>query len=174
MPDDPRDIRTPKVPPAAVRAQTADPEHEFSGPDLTPVDGMSLPQETNHRATSAAVDSRIALSLIARLQKEQETSTAEVRAYAAADKADHAEMKGEIRQIKDHVGDVRETLGKVSGQLQILVGDRSIQQKTDAHERSATLEYTLDVKKSIWKTVLKVFGVVFGGIAGFYVAKYFQ
>lgn len=117
-----RDVRKPIVPPPAVRAQTAAPINEpFDEEDLTPVEGTPLRQLTK-RAESAAASSKGAFAAIRKLEDE-------FRKSVDRDIKDHQSMREAIDACRDDVGelskvmgDVRENVGKMSGQLETLVG----------------------------------------------------
>lgn len=136
MPQD-RDKLNPITPPAAVRAQTAQPIHETD--ELTPVDGDAVTQMTKRAGQSAAA-SKAAFREIGELRRE-------LRAVNDRDVRDHNIMmstSGKIEVRVDEIGrdvaDLRENMGEVRGTLHVLVNQLDADRKEREVERREAAE----------------------------------
>lgn len=191
MPDD-RDVLKKKTPPAGVRAQTA---AEFEEDDLTPLEGDQATQ-TLKRANQSVITLRELKKELANAAASQKATHAEVKSYAEMDQRDHAEMKKQfrdnidevktdLREVKDdvkevssHISNVRADVAEMKGSVEAWLDQTKLAAANEAHETRVKLSYRYGVKSMIWKSVLKVAALVAGaigtGVAGYYVAKWFQ
>lgn len=187
MPNDDRDRRRVKTPPAGVRAQTAQPLSERADLEVTPRNIATIsPEEL--RAMDAEEAPR----------RTREARDASVQTLDVVD-AVRTELKGDIarveRKVDEHgqvLGDLRESTGQISGQIPLIL-DMLEEQRADRRDRStmtvtafaaevdvgkakglADVEVrktgqlaTIEVKKHAWLKVIAVVGPFVGAaIAG--------
>lgn len=143
MPDDRDRLRT-KTPPAGVRAQTAQPIREFDADDLI--------TKMTKRTERADASSRAAFGAIGELRRE-------LRHAVQRDMEDHKSMSSSIERVADeqrmmneHVGDLRQKMGVVEGELKgntrlLTLLTEQLEDERRARNESARLRAVVEVEE---------------------------
>jgi hypothetical protein len=144
---DQRDVRTAKIPPASVRAQSA--KESWDG-DLTPEPappGTVSNEDLDARARGIKQTASTTLTSVEDLRKETSWQIASVRTELKSDisavKGDVAEVKGDVKALSMHVNDMRASVAEVNGKLDIL----PTLVKTLEHHSRVTFAAQVDVGK---------------------------
>ena len=144
---DQRDVRTAKIPPASVRAQSA--RESWDG-DLTPEPappGTVSNEDLDARARGIKQTASTTLTSVEDLRKETSGQIAsvrtELRTDIAAVKGDVSEVKGDVKTLNTHVNDMRESVAGINGKLDIL----PTLVKTLEHHSRVTFAAQVDVGK---------------------------
>jgi seryl-tRNA synthetase len=112
---DKRDVRSEKIPPLGVRAQTAKPAHEVWDEELTPEPappGTVTNEDLDARARGIKHTASTTLTSVADLRKETTEQIGTVREEL---KADISEVRTDVKTLTTHFSDMRESVAKANG-----------------------------------------------------------